>query len=105
MRERAPRSGMASPSPLDGYKAPYPPPPIISRPLPLLYRSLTNSPLLPALLAGPGFGCPHSPAAVPPPCPFNHFCLPLWPDPHTCPQFSCSRPPLNVSLCPYPQRL
>jgi hypothetical protein len=59
MRERSSRSGMASPSPLDGYKAPYPPQPSSRDLFPSIVpvNSQTAS-FLTALLAGPGFGRP-----------------------------------------------
>src|SRR5947209_6629422 len=59
MREAPPRSGMASPSPLDGYKAPYPPHlRLATSLLSIVPVTSQTAPLLTALLAGPGFGRP-----------------------------------------------
>jgi hypothetical protein len=55
----APRSGMASSSPLDGYKAPYPPisaSRVATSLLSIVPVTSQTAPLLTALLAGPGFG-------------------------------------------------
>ena len=68
MRERPSRSSMASPRRLTSYKAPYPPPTFVSRPLSFYCtRQLTNGPLPHRLARWPRFRAPHSPAAVPPP--------------------------------------
>jgi hypothetical protein len=70
MRERSSRSDMASPSPLDGYKAPLSPPHLhLATSFLLLYPSTRKWPPSspPCSLA------PVLPAAVPPPGPFNHL--------------------------------
>jgi hypothetical protein len=82
--DRAWRSLAASPA----IKRPFPPT-FVSRPLSFLLYPSTHQTALPPSSppcslapAGPGwprFRAPHSPAAVPPPSPFNHLFVSAWP--------------------------
>jgi hypothetical protein len=80
MREPLPRGiGHGVPSPLDGYKAPYPPPTVaLATSFPSIVPVNSQTVPLPHRLARwPRFRAPYSLAAVPPLGPFNHLFLRL----------------------------
>jgi hypothetical protein len=89
-----PDRGMASPRRFDSaikHLIPH----FVPWPLPLLYPSLTNGPLLTALLDGPGFGRTYSSTTFKP---LQSLVSPPWPAPYSWPQSHALIRPSIVTL-------